>query len=101
MERFAMVESPRLSQVSCPLHRVRLTLACGGVAMNSFDDLAPECLGHAGVVYEHVLVSDHFLYMYVSGCGTEGVVLLSCISCRSNWCFPSLRVKTSTLSLRK
>ncbi|KAK7829248.1 LOW QUALITY PROTEIN: hypothetical protein U0070_012719 [Myodes glareolus] len=26
----------------------RLTLACGGVALNSFDDLNPECLGHAG-----------------------------------------------------
>ena len=35
----------------------RLTLACGGMAMNSFDDLAPECLGKAGLVYEHVLVS--------------------------------------------
>ena len=35
----------------------RLTLACGGVAMNSFEDLTPECLGHAGLVYEHVLVS--------------------------------------------
>ena len=35
----------------------RLTLACGGTAMNSFDDLVPECLGEAGVVYEHVLVS--------------------------------------------
>ena len=35
----------------------RLTLACGGMAMNSFDDLDPECLGFAGVVYEHVLVS--------------------------------------------
>ena len=35
----------------------RLTLACGGTAMNSFDDLGRECLGEAGVVYEHVLVS--------------------------------------------
>jgi len=25
--------------------------------MNSFDDLTPECLGQAGLVYEHVLVS--------------------------------------------
>ena len=25
--------------------------------MNSFDDLTPDCLGHAGLVYEHVLVS--------------------------------------------
>lgn len=35
----------------------RLTLACGGVAMNSVDDLTEDCLGWAGVVYEHVLVS--------------------------------------------
>lgn len=34
----------------------RLTLACGGVAMNSVDDLTEDCLGWAGVVYEHVLV---------------------------------------------
>lgn len=35
----------------------RLTLACGGVAVNSFDDLSAECLGFAGLVYEYVLVS--------------------------------------------
>ena len=35
----------------------RLILACGGVAMNSVADLTPECLGKAGLVYEHVLVS--------------------------------------------
>lgn len=35
----------------------RLTLACGGMAMNSVDDLTPDCLGHAGLVYEQVLVS--------------------------------------------
>lgn len=35
----------------------RLALACGGMAMNSVDDLTPECLGYAGSVYEHVLVS--------------------------------------------
>ena len=39
------------------LYTCRLTLACGGMAMNSFDDLAPDCLGKAGLVYEHVLVS--------------------------------------------
>lgn len=33
----------------------RLTLACGGNAMNSVDDLDASCLGHAGLVYEHVL----------------------------------------------
>ena len=34
----------------------RLVLACGGTAMNSVDELTPDCLGHAGLVYEHVLV---------------------------------------------
>lgn len=38
----------------------RLTLACGGIAMNSVDDLTPECLGRAGLVYEHTLVSARF-----------------------------------------
>ncbi|OBS68438.1 hypothetical protein A6R68_03015 [Neotoma lepida] len=36
----------------------RLTLACGGVALNSFDDLNPDCLGHAGLVYEYTLIKD-------------------------------------------
>ena len=35
----------------------RLSLACGGVAVNSFDDLSTEYLGYAGLVYEYVLVS--------------------------------------------
>ena len=35
----------------------RLTLACGGVAVNSFDDLSADYLGFAGLVYEYVLVS--------------------------------------------
>lgn len=34
----------------------RLALACGGIAMNSVDDLQEEQLGWAGLVYEHVLV---------------------------------------------
>lgn len=34
----------------------RLVLACGGIAMNSVEDLTPDVLGHAGLVYEHVLV---------------------------------------------
>lgn len=35
----------------------RLCLACGGMSMNSVDDLTPDCLGKAGLVYETVLVS--------------------------------------------
>ena len=34
----------------------RIPLACGGAQMNSVDDLKPECLGRAGLVYEHILV---------------------------------------------
>ena len=34
----------------------RLPLCCGGVAVNSVDDLTPDVLGKAGLVYEHVLV---------------------------------------------
>ena len=33
----------------------RMALACGGIAVNSFDDMNESCLGYAGVVYEHVL----------------------------------------------
>jgi T-complex protein 1 subunit zeta len=33
----------------------RLALACGGWAVNSVEDLVPECLGWAGKVYEQTL----------------------------------------------
>uniref|UniRef100_UPI00398F428C T-complex protein 1 subunit zeta n=1 Tax=Pristiophorus japonicus TaxID=55135 RepID=UPI00398F428C len=41
----------------------RLTLACGGMAMNSVEDLTPECLGHAGLVYEHTLGEEKFTFV--------------------------------------
>ena len=41
-----------------------LTLACGGIAMNSVDDLSEDCLGFAGHVYEQVLVS--FIVVFLS-----------------------------------
>jgi len=44
----------------------RLVLACGGKAMNSVDDLTPDCLGKAGLVYEHVLGESK--YTYVENC---------------------------------
>lgn len=34
----------------------RLQLAVGGEAVNSVDELTPDVLGFAGLVYEHVLV---------------------------------------------
>lgn len=44
----------------------RLTLACGGIAMNSLDDLTEDCLGQAGLVYEHVLGETK--YTFVTEC---------------------------------
>jgi T-complex protein 1 subunit zeta len=41
----------------------RLALACGGVAMNSFDDLSEEHLGYAGLVYEHVLGETKYTFV--------------------------------------
>jgi len=41
----------------------RLTLACGGVAVNSVDDLTPDVLGHAGSVYEHVLGEEKYTFV--------------------------------------
>ncbi|CDW53969.1 Cpn60 TCP1 domain containing protein [Trichuris trichiura] len=41
----------------------RLPLACGGVAVNSVDNLTPEVLGRAGLVYEHVLGEDKFTFI--------------------------------------
>jgi T-complex protein 1 subunit zeta len=41
----------------------RITLACGGYAVNSLDDITPECLGKAGKVYEHTLGEDKFTFV--------------------------------------
>lgn len=41
----------------------RLVLACGGEAVNSVDDLTPECLGWAGLVYEHVLGEEKYTFI--------------------------------------
>lgn len=41
----------------------RLVLSCGGEAVNSVDDLTPECLGWAGLVYEHVLGEEKYTFV--------------------------------------
>jgi len=41
----------------------RMTLACGGQAMNTFDEMDESCLGYAGVVYEHVLGENKFTFV--------------------------------------
>jgi len=40
----------------------RLSLACGGSAVNSVDDLTEDVLGFAGSVYEYVLVCIFLLF---------------------------------------
>lgn len=44
----------------------RIPLACGGFAVNSIEDLQPDCLGYADAVYEHVLGDDKFTF--IEGC---------------------------------
>ncbi|KAG6537038.1 hypothetical protein ZIOFF_002116 [Zingiber officinale] len=41
----------------------RLVLACGGEAVNSVDDLTVDCLGWAGLVYEHVLGEEKYTFV--------------------------------------
>jgi T-complex protein 1 subunit zeta len=41
----------------------RLTLACGGFPMNSLDDLSADCLGYAGLVYEHTLGEEKYTFV--------------------------------------
>jgi T-complex protein 1 subunit zeta len=41
----------------------RMSLACGGNAMNTLDDLDESCLGQAGVVYEHVLGENKYTFV--------------------------------------
>ncbi|KAF2838595.1 T-complex protein 1 subunit zeta [Patellaria atrata CBS 101060] len=41
----------------------RLQLVCGGSAQNSVDDLSPDVLGWAGVVYEHQLGEEKYTFI--------------------------------------
>ncbi|KAK4050200.1 T-complex protein 1 subunit zeta [Microbotryomycetes sp. JL221] len=41
----------------------RLQLICGGTAQNSVEDLKPEDLGYAGLVYEHTLGEEKYTFV--------------------------------------
>jgi len=41
----------------------RLTLACGGVAVNTVDELDASILGHADEVYEHILGEEKYTFV--------------------------------------
>jgi T-complex protein 1 subunit zeta len=42
---------------------MRLQLVCGGTAQNSVDDLSPDILGWAGLVYEQTLGEEKYTYV--------------------------------------
>merc|ERR1711972_348577 len=52
----------------------RITLACGGQSVNSFDDITPSVLGHCGLTYETVLGEDR--YTFVEKCDNPQSVTL-------------------------
>ncbi|KAL9261500.1 T-complex protein 1 subunit zeta 1-like protein [Drosera capensis] len=41
----------------------RLVLSCGGEAVNSVDDITPDVLGWAGLVYEHILGEEKYTFV--------------------------------------
>jgi T-complex protein 1 subunit zeta len=41
----------------------RMQLICGGIAQNSVDDLSPDVLGWAGLIYEHTLGEEKFTFV--------------------------------------
>lgn len=41
----------------------RLALVCGGFTAHSVEELSPECLGRAGLVYEHVLGEEKYTFI--------------------------------------
>lgn len=46
----------------------RLQLVCGGTAQNSVDDLTPDVLGWAGLVYEHQLGEEKYTFIVSGQC---------------------------------
>lgn len=46
-----------------PFISSRLQLVCGGSAQNSVDDLTPDVLGWAGLVYEHTLGEEKYTFV--------------------------------------
>ena len=41
----------------------RLALACGGTAVNSVEELSPDVLGYAGLIYEYILGENKFTFV--------------------------------------
>jgi hypothetical protein len=54
----------------------RLVLSCGGVCINSPEELEPEILGYAGEVYEHVLGEEKYTFVEKVANPTSCTILL-------------------------
>lgn len=54
----------------------RLTLACGGDPVNSFDDMEPDCLGWADHVHEETLGEDKFTFVEGARMGKSCTILI-------------------------
>jgi len=64
MERYVLSGpslSLRIADSGSTSHR--LQLICGGTAQNSVEDMKPEDLGYAGLVYEHTLGEEKFTFV--------------------------------------
>ena len=53
----------------------RIPLSCGGMAVNSLDDLTPDVLGQAGLVHEYTLGEEKFTFIEDAAC-PKSVTLL-------------------------
>ncbi|KAJ3167547.1 T-complex protein 1 subunit zeta, partial [Irineochytrium annulatum] len=73
MERYGV---DLLKSLNINVQRNRLQLCCGGVAQNSVDDLNPSILGHAGLVYEHVLGEEKFTFIENVSTSARSVTIL-------------------------
>ncbi|XP_074176264.1 T-complex protein 1 subunit zeta-2 isoform X2 [Rhinolophus sinicus] len=51
----------------------RLSLACGGMAVNSLEDLSVDCLGHAGLVHEYTLGPNNHTLTQVKDAVRDGL----------------------------
>jgi T-complex protein 1 subunit zeta len=55
----------------------RLQLVCGGTSQNSVDDMTPDVLGWAGLVYEHQLGEEKYTFIVSLTVGNDGHSLTS------------------------
>lgn len=73
----------------------RLVLACGGEAVNSVEDLTEDCLGWAGLVYEHILGEEKYTFVENVKNPHSCTILIKGFYLSTSFAFP--RILQSTL----